>query len=365
MKPFPENDSSTASAASQSATLTEILSQPKAWLKSLRELKQNTTVEKFLRESQSRAEWLFLGCGTSFYLAEAAAASWASLTGQRARAVPASELLLFPDLAFGKAPRLHAVLISRSGKTSEVLRAADLLSRQFHVPTLGVTCTADSPLEKACDITLCISTAAEESTVMTRSFTSMLLALQHLAARAAGHEAALSAIDRMPPQFLPQISSVSDLVERFVREHSFADYIFLGQGPFYSIAREAALKVTEMSCSYCQAFHTLEFRHGPKAIVSPETCLMFLLGESGFQAESEVLAEMKALGGAPIAVCNRANESVRRSSDVVFEFGLDAPELATLAPFVVPAQLFGFFTAIKKNLDPDHPRNLSRVVILN
>jgi glucosamine--fructose-6-phosphate aminotransferase (isomerizing) len=121
----------------------------------------------------------------------------------------------------------------------------------------------------------------------------------------------------------------------------------------------------EMSCSYSQFFHALEFRHGPKAIVSADTALTFFLSEGGYQSECEVLSEMKALGGVTIAVCNRANDVVRRSSDLVFELGFDGPQLATLAPFVVPAQFLGFFTGIKKNLDPDNPRNLSRVVILD
>ncbi len=353
-----------STSAPQSATLKEILSQPETWLESLAGLKQSATLEKFLRKSQSQTEWLFLGCGTSFYLAEAAAASWTSLTGERARALPASEPLLFPALSLAKAAGLQGVVISRSGHTSEALRAANLLSQQFAVPTLGITCAANSPLEKTCDITLRVSAAEENSTVMTRSFTSMLLALQFLAARRCGQEDFLSVLDRAAHHLLPQISSISDRIVGFVDEHSFADYIFLGQGPFFSIAREASLKVTEMSCSYCQAFHTLEFRHGPKAVVSPETCLMFFLSESGYKAEYRVLADVKELGGITIAVCNRANEVVRRSSDVVFEFGFDGPELATLAPFVVPAQLLGFFTGIKKNLDPGHPKNLTRVVIL-
>jgi glucosamine--fructose-6-phosphate aminotransferase (isomerizing) len=92
--------------------------------------------------------------------------------------------------------------------------------------------------------------------------------------------------------------------------------------------------------------------------------LTFFLSESGCQAECEVLAEMKELGGVTIAVCNRANDAIRRCCNLMFEFGFEAPEVATLAPFVVPAQLLGFFTGIKKKLNPDHPKNLTRVVIL-
>ena len=201
--------------------------------------------------------------------------------------------------------------------------------------------------------------------VMTRSFTSMFLSLLHLAVTIVDAGAFSSSFEAIAAALVSRINSFSDRVESFVSEHSFADYIYLAQGPFFPIAREAALKITEMSCSYAQHYHTLEFRHGPKSIVSPRTCLTFFLSESGMQAESEVLVEMKELGGTIIAVCNRATDAVRRSSDLLFELEADVPELALLAPFVVPAQLLGFHTGIKKGFNPDEPKNLSRVVILD
>jgi glucosamine 6-phosphate synthetase-like amidotransferase/phosphosugar isomerase protein len=74
---------------------------------------------------------------------------------------------------------------------------------------------------------------------------------------------------------------------------------------------------------------------------------------------------MKKLGGVILTVCNCANETIRASSDLVFELGLELPELATLAPFIVPAQLLGCYTGIKKGLNPDAPKNLTRVVLLD
>ena len=356
---------STKTPGPHSATLREILSQPEAWHDSLCELQANGSLQTVLEETGARAQWLFLGCGTSFYLAESAAASWTLLTGQPARALPASEALLFPELTLAHSTGLQAAIISRSGRTSEAVRAATLLSQQYRVPTLGVTCASDSLLEDACDLTIRLSAADEKSTVMTRSFTSMLLVLQHLAGRKAADSSLSTALDLMASHFSHQIQTLAERVEAFVEQHIFANYIFLGQGPFHGIAREASLKVTEMSCSHSQAYHTLEFRHGPKAIVGPDTCLTFFLSESGNEAETEVLSEMKELGAVIIAICNRANDNVRRSSDFVFELGIAAPEIVTMAPFAVPAQLLGFYTGIKKGLNPDHPRNLSRVVILD
>lgn len=352
-------------SAKISVTLAEVMSQPKIWRQCLSELRGSGVIEEILQETKSRTEWAFIGCGTSFYLAEAAAASWTMLTGQPARAVPASEPLLFPGLAVRNAENVQAVVISRSGRTSEAVRAANLLSQKCGIPTLGITCAEHSPLEKACDRTIRLLAADEKSMVMTRSFSSMLITLQVLAASKSHDKEFAPSLERMAAYFAERIDTLATEIEEFVAGHEFADYVFLGQGPFHALAREASLKVTEMSCSYSQFFHTLEFRHGPKAIVNPETCLLFFLSESGSLAEAEVLAEMHELGGVTIAICNHGNQLIRRSSNLVFELGFDGPELATLAPSIVPGQLLGFFTGRKKNLNPDEPKNLSRVVILD
>ena len=348
-----------------SGTMQEIMSQTKAWSGSLQDFKSSGTLRTILEKTSSRTEWLFVGCGTSFYLAEAVAASWKTLTGQSARAVAASEILLFPTLTLPLKTNLQAVVISRSGSTSEAVRAAALLRNEHHVPTLGLTCTPNSPLESACELTIRISAADETSMVMTRSFTSMLLVMQYLAALKSGAKDFCAALESLAEQFAPSLPSIAEKLQAFTAKHSFEDYIFLGQGPFQGIVREAALKVTEMSCSYSQSFHTLEFRHGPKSIVGPATCLVFFLSEQGKAAECEVLVEMKKLGGVVLAVCNRASETIRASSDLVFELGLKVPELGTLAPFVVPAQLLGCYAGIKKGLNPDAPKNLTRVVMLD
>jgi glucosamine--fructose-6-phosphate aminotransferase (isomerizing) len=125
------------------------------------------------------------------------------------------------------------------------------------------------------------------------------------------------------------------------------------------------LKVKEMSCSYAQCFHTLEFRHGPKSIVSRETLVTFLLSETGYEAEREVLEEVKGLGGVTLAITNLADSPARRAADFLVELNLDVPEYARLAAFIFTGQLLGLMTGVKKGMDPDRPRNLTRAVILN
>jgi glutamine---fructose-6-phosphate transaminase (isomerizing) len=344
-------------------TEAEISSQPRCWSDCLRVLQRGGQIDAIAHQFSSRREWLFTGCGSSYYLALAAAASWTELTGQPSRGVPASELLLFPGLISNAGAPLAAVLFSRSGHTSEVLEAANYLNSR-NVPMIAFTCAPGQPLEQVSSATVLLAPADEKSTVMTRSFTSMLLGLQFLAATLANNAVFLSSLDRLPASLEVAFGSMASSIQSFVREHDFADYVCLGQGPFYGLACEAALKVNEMSCSYAQCFHTLEFRHGPKAIVGPDVLITFLLSDAGFDAERKVLEDVKALGGSTLVVTNQGDEAMRDLSDLLIELHLEANQYARLAASIVPGQLLGFHTGVKKGLNPDKPRHLSRVVIL-
>jgi glutamine---fructose-6-phosphate transaminase (isomerizing) len=342
-------------------TISEILSEPATW-KSCLELMETSAEPQTLSGRLPRnIEWVFVGCGSSFYLAQAAAASWSILTGENARAVPASEIMLFPRLL--PVP-CQPVLISRSGHTSEVLEAGEYLERTLHLPTLAITCGTATPLEKIATHCITLPTADEKSTVMTRSFTSMLIVLQAIAAYRGNRREFIAALQALPEQIAKRVTHMQDTVKSLVSGNRFADYVFLGQGPFFGIAQESMLKVKEMSCSYAQCFHTLEFRHGPKAIVSSETLITFILSETGLDAEVAVLEEIKKLGGTTLAIANAGNAAIRRSADYFIELSLDVPELARAAASVIPGQFLGFYSGIKKGLNPDEPRNLSRVVML-
>jgi len=347
-----------------SHTLSEILSQPQTWRQSLAKLSSSAELQKAARMSRTGAEWLFVGCGTSYYLAISAASAFNAL-GLPARAVPASEILLYPSLSLAPGRDCIPVVISRSGRTSEAVRAAQQLEQKHNLRSIAITCAAGEQLEKACSLTLKLLDADEQSMVMTRSFTSMLLGLQYLGATICGNVPFQRALTELPAQAAPLFERYPQQLQAFVAANSFEDCIFLAQGPLFGIASECMLKVTEASCTYAQIFHSLEFRHGPKAVVGPATLLTFLVSESSYEAEIELAEEMKALGGVIMIVANRLDERARKCADFAIELGLTAPEYARPAAYTIWGQLFGVYTGMKKGLNPDSPKNLSRVVVLD
>jgi glucosamine--fructose-6-phosphate aminotransferase (isomerizing) len=278
--------------------------------------------------------------------------------------MPASEILLFPDLVWTRTRNLVAVLISRSGQTSEVVRVAEFL-RTREIATIAISCASDQPLEQVATASIILSQADEQSTVMTRSFSSMLLALQYLAGTMVGNAKITQAMQQLSVDTEKRFAVLPEGIKNFVERNKFDDYVCLGQGPFYGLACESALKLTEMSCSYGQSFHTLEFRHGPKSITAPETLVIFLLSESGYRAELEVLEEIKSLGATTIALSPKAEPRVRAAADIFVEMPSHVPELVRAPAYVFVPQLLALYTGLKKGLNPDEPRNLSRVVMLS
>lgn len=345
----------------KSSTLTEILSQPQTW-KACLEALDGGPLHRLNQSLPQAADWLFVGCGSSYYIAIAAAASWTHLTGLRARAVPASEVILFPDLAvpLGCQP----VLITRSGRTTEILQAGKFLTKTRGLDCLAITCTEGEPVDQVAQHILRVRPADEQSTVMTRSFTSMLLGIQALAALRGDQKEFAAALRRLPDEAQPALEAMHPQIRDFVGANRFSNYVFLGQGPLFGIANECMLKVKEMSCSTAQEFHTLEFRHGPKAVVERQTLVTFLLSETGADAETEVLKETKSLGATTLVVANHAGKSLRTSADLLIELKLTAPEYARSAAYLLAGQLLGYYTGVGKGLNPDQPRNLTRSVVL-
>jgi len=346
-------------------TLQEILSQPAAWAETARQFEKNAELLEVSQMFSPQQPWLFVACGSSYYLSRTIAAQWAKLFQARRTAVPASELLFAPQEVLKRTGAQQVVLVSRSGKTTEVLRAAEWLKANAAVRTLGVTCSEDSALEELCTHTVKLPWADEKSMVMTRSFTSILLLFERLGAKLAGDRGLTSALDGLPEKAATWLGANADKIRALGAKRRFADFVFLGQGAHYWLAQEAALKLTEMSSSYAQAYHTLEFRHGPKSIASRDTLITFLLSDAAEEDESLMIGEVKKLGAATLVVANRSTPALHRDSDLLVELGLDEPEYARLAMTAIPAQLLGLAVGLRKGLNPDVPKNLTRAVVLS
>lgn len=285
----------------------EIARQPDAW-------RRAATV------ASASAAWLpapgervaVVGCGTSWFMAEAYAGLRESRGFGETDAFAASE---FPRER--RYDRLIA--ISRSGTTTEVL---DLLAEQRgRCATTALTAGLDTPIVDVADHIVGLAFADERSVVQTLFATTALTTLRAGLGEPVGPlaDAAETALtDELRPEWIAaeQIS-------------------FLGRGWAHGIAREAALKSREAARLWTEAYPSMEYRHGPVSIAAPGRLVWH------FGPDDERLREQIAPTGALF---------VEHPQD---------PQVD-----LVRVQRLAEAIAAREGLDPDRPRNLTRSVVL-
>ena len=345
-------------------TYQEIKRQPALWREALAALgAKKKELQEWINTNRDRV-WVFTGCGTSYYLAQSGAALFEMVTGIRTRAVPASEVLIYPNLIFNPHDQYLLIAISRSGTTTETLRAARKAKSELQLPLLSISCDANSPLSQAGHYSITFPFPAEKSVVMTGSFTTMLLSILCLALYSSGSGEQLARLDEIPAASAALMRDFEAAIAA-VAAREGADFVFLAQGPYLGLANEASLKMKEMSISQSVGFHALEFRHGPMSIVTERTLITVLLSQSGQDLELQVAADMKKLGAEVMIL----HASTRPMDKTLADHEIRVPDTCgdLYAPFLyMPLlQLFGYYHARHRGIHPDQPKNLSAVVTLD
>jgi glucosamine--fructose-6-phosphate aminotransferase (isomerizing) len=336
-------------------TRQEIYSQPEAWAAALDVLAEQRRSVLDLRPADRFDQVIFTGCGSTYYLALAAAALTQELTGRPSRAFPASELWLYPASSY-IAGKTLLVAVSRSGETTETLRACEAFLTQERGALLTLSCYGDMPLAKMGAVNIVLSSGQEQSVAQTRAFSTLYLATVALASLWARRADLFDSLARLPEAGQKVLEQAAPLAAELGPDAAIDRFYWLGSGPRYGLACELSLKMKEMSLSHSEPFHFLEFRHGPKSMVTKSSLVVGLQSSVNGSREAEVLADVKSLGG-------RVVDTAEAGSTVRFESGLE--EAIRNVLYLPVGQLIAFERSLSKGLNPDRPTNLDTVVKLS
>lgn len=343
-------------------TRNEIEQQSKAWAESLAGFSRQ---EKALTEALSgmrKQAWLTTGCGSTHYVSLSAAATLRR-AGMAAWAHPAAELVYFGDLI--PQADVNMVAVSRSGTTTETLWAVEHFRRARPAgKVVAITTQPESPLAKASDFLLSAPAAQELSVAQTRSFTSMFILSQCLAGILQGDGEVTGRLQRLPLALDRLIARTGDLARQLGEDQSLQRFFFLGGGPYYGLACEAMLKTKEMTRSWAEAFHPLEFRHGPMSVVDDQSLVVCFVSDSEQEAEVRVVRDMQKLGARILVVTDDASRTNWAGIEYVVELqcGLNEWERGALyLPFI---HWMVYYRTLSRGLDPDQPTNLTAVIEL-
>jgi glucosamine--fructose-6-phosphate aminotransferase (isomerizing) len=335
-------------------TRQEIFSQPEAWTSALEALKEYRRSILDLDPAGRFDQIIFTGCGSTYYLAMAAAALTQELTGHPSRAFPASELWLYPASSYITGKTL-LVAVSRSGETTETLRACQAFLDATRGELVTLSCYSEMPLAQMGALNIVLPSGQEQSVAQTRAFSTLYLGTVALACLWARRDELFISLSELPEAGSRLLKDYAPLAAELGHDTSIDRFYWLGSGPRYGLAAELSLKMKEMSLSHSEPFHFMEFRHGPKSMVTPSALVIGLRSNVNSSHESAMLVDVQASGGRVVDIAE-AGTSIR------FDSGLD--EALRNVLYLPVGQMIAFERSISKGLDPDRPMNLDSVVKL-
>ncbi len=341
----------------------EITTQAAAWQGALDAVARQREALVRLLECNRDREHLFVGCGSTHYLAQFAAPFFCRVTGRRTRSLPSSELALQTDAVLPPGEVPFVIALSRSGETSETIMAVERM-RARGAAALTIGCYGTSALAVASDQTIEVAQGREESFAQTRSFAAMLMASQALAALVAGDVPLAGQLAALPGLAEGIIARSTPLARRFGADESIRRITYLGSGPLYGLASEATVKMKEMSLSPAEPYHFMEFRHGPMSLVDGEHLVVALLSEGMREYELSVLQDLRTRGARIVVVGNNLGGAAS-AYDGALDLGTRLSERACPVLYLPFLQLLAYYRAMGRGLNPDRPRNVTMAIKLD
>lgn len=357
-------------------TLREILQQPGSWIRTAQQVSERTTE---LGECLEGARLVVLtGSGSSEYAGDCVRLPLQKQLGVTTLAIAGGAFLILPGNPLPPERPGLVISLARSGDSPESVGALSLLlENEPELRHLVVTCNATGKLSTTFRSNSRVQVIAlddatnDRSLVMTSSFTNLVIAAQSLG------------FVNVPSLYQEKCRQLSAIASRLIETHlgtiataarsNFKRIVFLGTGAKFGAAREAALKMLEMTAGKVTAMPEtyLGLRHGPMSFVHADTLIVcFLSSDATARAyECDLLRELdqKNLGMMKLVIGDNIPSDLLRKRDIVIECpGLsEAGDNASPVIDVVVGQVLAFFRCMEEGLRPDSPSEsgvISRVV---
>jgi len=259
------------------------------------------------------------------------------------------------------------VAVSQSGETFDTLAAVDEIKRKGGA-VVGIVNVVGSTIARACGRGVYLHAGPEVAVVSTKTFMSTLVAFVLLALHlgrmkdvsAGAGRRLIDALEQLPEQLaalIAQQAHTAALAKKYAR---FNNAYFVGRNEGYALAMEGALKLKEVSYLHAEAYPASELKHGPLALVSPETLTVVVIpSDDLFEKNVSTIEEIRARRGPVLALAHREDLPVAVDDVIV------VPQLHELLDpllMLVPLQQFAYQVAIERGCDIDQPRNLAKSV---
>lgn len=342
----------------------EIKYQEEAWACAINQI--SNINKELLDLIRNHEKFYFIGCGSSYNQGKIVSFLYNMLFDKKSECLVSSELFLYPDSYIEKDLRKSLFfLISRTGESTETLEVLDIIkSRKGH--SVALTTFPKSKLAKGSEYSIILKESEEKSITATKSATSSLIVLLSIVFIAANKGPIIDGMLQKNRKFFENFNAYANSISSIIEMRDFNKYVFLGSGLFFGVAREADLKVREMSITSTESCQPLEYRHGYKSILDKESMVVIFISDAGFEYEMKAALEFKKIGAKVLIICdtNKKIRNYKNSYDFLIDININLEEILRPVYFQLFSQLIGYYQAVKKNIDPSNPRNLDYCIIL-
>jgi len=309
---------------------------------------------------------ILLGCGTSYHACMIAVSYFSgSQVFNTIQAFDASE---FTENNIPKRGKVLCIVCSQSGETRDLINAIDICKTKKCI-LLGAVNVVDSLIALQVDCGVYLNAGQEIAVASTKSFTSTLIVLSLIGMWFKEKQYNIPIINtlRLLPDDIEKLLA-NDIIKKscqnianFINTEEIHSIFILGREKMFPVAREAALKIKEITYIHAEGYSAGSLKHGPFALLDKKTLTFLLIDEKNKEALTSTFYEISSRETHCCVVsdfnfecdCNNDNN-----------LHLELPKIAYYQEiiFCIALQYLSYLLSISRNLNPDKPRNLAKVV---
>lgn len=253
------------------------------------------------------------------------------------------------------------IAISQSGETADTL-ACVKMAKEKGATTLGIINVYNSSISRVVDFVIYTHAGCEVAVASTKAYTSQVYVLGLLALEYQSKKEKKNTYQELPVK----INKLMEYDYSTIVKHLYQkkDIFYLGRNIDYVSMLEGSLKLKEITYIHSEAFPAGELKHGPISLIEEDTPVIALITHEETAAKTiSNIKEVKARGAYVVLIIEDGIvDSIDKNcyDEVIYLPKTDEYTCPILS--IIPLQLIAYYTAKKKNLDIDKPRNLAKSV---
>jgi glucosamine--fructose-6-phosphate aminotransferase (isomerizing) len=309
-----------------------------------------------------------VGCGSSYYSGIAGKYFIEKFAKIHSSSVPALEFVKYASTVVGAESLV--ICVSQSGETIETLKALRK-AKEKGAYVLSLTNNGKSPLAREADLAIQTS-AGTEIGPGTKTVVTQMMLLFDLALTMAGEIGKLprerasciisTLANEVPKTIARVLRSKDGCMRALARKYKdMRDIYIVGSGPCFPCALQVSNLIKETALIHAEAFSVEEFRHGPMEILDLDSIFIAInpLG-SGRTSLLKLIERVKKIGSKVISLAGERDLDTRRLSDEFISMPRNFDEWQASFLYLPILQLFAYYLAIERNIDPDNFRNIRK-----